>query len=160
MSLTASAAIWFLPFVTPICFYVAYTDMKSMKITNQAVLALFGVFAFIGLIALPFEDYLWRYVHVIVALLAGMALNAVNAMGAGDAKFIAAAAPFVALADIPEILVLFAGVLLVAFCAHRLVKRSPLRQLAPDWESWHLSRDFPMGLALGPTLVAYLGMSL
>ena len=156
MSLPSTAALWFLPFVTPICLYVAYTDMKAMKITNQAVVALFVVFAVVGLVALPFESYAWRYVHLIVALFAGMALNAFGAMGAGDAKFIAAAAPFVAITDLAQLMILFAAVLLIAFCAHRLAKHSPLRNLAPDWESWHKTRDFPMGLALGPTLVAYL----
>ena len=156
MSLPSTAAMWFLPFVTPICLYVAYTDMKAMKITNQAVVALFVVFAVVGLLALPFESYAWRYVHVIVALFAGMALNALGAMGAGDAKFIAAAAPFVAINDLAQVMILFAAILLIAFCAHRFAKHSPLRKLAPDWESWHKTRDFPMGLALGPTLVAYL----
>ena len=156
MSLPSTAAMWFLPFVTPICLYVAYTDMKAMKITNQAVVALFVVFAVVGLLALPFESYAWRYVHLIVALLGGMALNALGAMGAGDAKFIAAAAPFVAINDLAQVMILFAAILLIAFCAHRLAKHSPLRKLAPDWESWHKTRDFPMGLALGPTLVAYL----
>ena len=156
MSLPSTAAMWFLPFVTPICLYVAYTDMKAMKITNQAVVALFVVFAVVGPLALSFESYAWRYVHVIVALFAGMALNALRAMGAGDAKFIAAAAPFVAINDLAQVMILFAAILLIAFCAHRLAKHSPLRKLAPDWESWHKTRDFPMGLALGPTLVAYI----
>jgi prepilin peptidase CpaA len=156
MSLPSTAAMWFLPFVTPICLYVAYTDMKAMKITNRAVVALFVVFAVVGLLALPFESYAWRYVHLIVALFAGMALNALGAMGAGDAKFIAAAAPFVAINDLAQVMILFAAILLIAFCAHRMAKHSPLRKLAPDWESWHKTRDFPMGLALGPTLVAYL----
>ena len=156
MSLPSTAAMWFLPFVTPICLYVAYTDMKAMKITNQAVVALFVVFAVVGQVALPFESYAWRYDHLTVALFAGMALNAFGAMGAGDAKFIAAAAPFVAITDLAQLMILFAAVLLIAFCAHRLAKHSPLRKLAPDWESWHKTRDFPMGLALGPTLVAYL----
>ena len=31
-------------------------------------------------------------------------------------------------------------------------------RLAPDWESWDRTRDFPMGLALGPALVIYLGL--
>ena len=30
MALSSSAALWFLPFVLPICFYVAFTDMREM----------------------------------------------------------------------------------------------------------------------------------
>ena len=37
MEIPAVAAQWFLPFVLPICFYVAFTDMREMKIKNHAV---------------------------------------------------------------------------------------------------------------------------
>jgi prepilin peptidase CpaA len=62
MAITTFSAWWFLPFVLPICFYVAFTDIREMRITNQAVLALGIVFLVIGLIALPFDLYLWRLV--------------------------------------------------------------------------------------------------
>jgi hypothetical protein len=58
-------------------------------------------------------------------------------MGAGDAKFAAAMAPFVALQDVAIFAVLFASLLLAAFATHRLVRAVPqLRGLAPHWESW------------------------
>jgi len=44
MAISATAALWFLPFVLPICLYVAFTDMKQMRITNQAVLVLTAIF--------------------------------------------------------------------------------------------------------------------
>lgn len=156
MELTSWAALWFLPFVTPICIYVAYSDVKSMRIPNPSVAALFGVFALIGLIALPFEDYLWRYAHLVIALLIGMGLNAGGLVGAGDAKFIAAAAPFVAVGDLTRIALIFATALLAAWITHRVAKHSGLRRLFPNWESWSQEKDFPMGLALAPTLVIYL----
>lgn len=160
MELTVWAASWFLPFVTPICIYVAYMDMKSMRIPNPSVVALFAVFAIIGLIALPFEDYLWRYVHLVVALLIGMGLNAGGLVGAGDAKFVAAAAPFVALSDLTQIALIFATALLAAWAAHRVAKYAGLRKVFPDWDSWTKEKDFPMGLALGPTLIIYLATPL
>ena len=40
MYITAYAATWFLPFVLPVCFWVAYTDLRDMKITNLAVMTL------------------------------------------------------------------------------------------------------------------------
>lgn len=156
MELTSWAALWFLPFVTPICIYVAYSDVKSMRIPNPSVAALFGVFALVGLIALPFEDYLWRYAHLVIALLIGMGLNAGGLVGAGDAKFIAAAAPFVAVGDLTRIALIFATALLAAWITHRVAKHSGLRRLFPNWESWSQEKDFPMGLALAPTLVIYL----
>ena len=60
MSISAQAALWFLPFVAPLCLYTCYTDLSRMKITNGANLLLAGVFLVVGLIALPFDQYLWR----------------------------------------------------------------------------------------------------
>ncbi|WP_417719832.1 prepilin peptidase [Salipiger sp.] len=156
LAIPASAALWFAPFVLPICLYVCFTDMKALRITNQAVLALVAVYAVVGLIALPLDTYLWHYLHLLVALVAGMALNAGGAMGAGDAKFIAAAAPFVHLGDLRFVLTLYAACVLAAYISHRLARMSPLRRLAPAWESWTSGKRFPMGLALGPALGAYL----
>ena len=84
------------------------------------------------------------------------ALGAAGAFGAGDAKFIAAAAPFIALGDLRLVIALFMATLLAAAVAHRGAKHTPLRRLAPHWESWEKGRKFPMGLALGPALAIYL----
>lgn len=155
MALTAQAAWVFLPFVLPICLYVAYTDMKEMKIKNHAVLALAGVFLLLGLLVLPFDAYLWRLVHLLVMFFIGFGLTALGAMGAGDAKFIAAAAPFVALPDAPMVALLLAAVMIVTYVGHRAIRKTSIRNLAPTWESW-TNPKFPMGLALGPALAIYL----
>lgn len=157
MSITAQEALWFLPFVLPICFYVAFTDLAFMKITNKAVIVLVAVFVVVGPFALPAMDmYFWRFLQIVVVLIAGMALNAAGVMGAGDAKFLTAAAPFVALGDLRLIAVIFAIVLFAAFVTHRIVRMTPLRNIAPDWVSWSDKKRFPMGLALGPALALYL----
>ena len=77
-------------------------------------------------------------------------------MGAGDSKFIAAAAPFVALGDLVLLTFIFIASLLAAVVTHRTIKMTRLRNLAPDWTSWEQGKKFPMGLALGPTLIIYL----
>jgi prepilin peptidase CpaA len=120
-------------------------------------MALAGVYVVIGPFALPgWEPYLWGFAYMVAMLLAGMLLNAIGAMGAGDAKFLAAAAPFIAPGDLGELIWILAGVTFAAFATHRLVRASALRDLAPDWASWHQGNRFPMGLALGPTLALYL----
>lgn len=150
------AALWFLPFALPISIWVAWSDMKFMKIPNKAVTALAIVFLIIGLIALPFEVYAWRWTHLFVVLAIGFMLNMIGSIGAGDAKFAAAMAPFIALGDLRMLLFLFAAVLLAAVATHRLFKSSAtFRAKTPDWLSW-TKRDFPMGLALGGTLIFYL----
>lgn len=156
MDIPAFQAIVFLPFVLPICFYVAFTDLRDMKITNQAVLVLAGLFVVLGPFLMPLPDYGMALLRLVVVLLIGMVLNAGGAMGAGDAKFIAAAAPYIAPGDGATLVKLLAAVLLAAVATHRLTRITPLRQLAPDWTSWTKKRDFPMGLALGGTLALYL----
>ncbi len=156
MAISATVALWFLPFVLPLCFYVAFTDMKQMRITNQAVVLLGVIFVVIGLIVLPFDVYLWRLMSLIIVLAVGILLNAAGAMGAGDAKFAAAAAPFIALGDLRLLMALFMATLLAAAATHRAAKYSPLRRLAPEWQSWQETKKFPMGLALGTTLALYL----
>ena len=149
MDITAFSALLFLPLALPICVYVAFSDMRDMRIPNQAVLALFVVYALVGLIALPLDVYAWRYVNLIVVLIAGIALNAGGLMGAGDAKFAAAAAPFIHVGDLRFLFVLFAATVLAAFVAHRII--------APHWASW-TNPKFPLGLALGGVLALYLGL--
>lgn len=157
MAISAHAALWFVPFVLPICFYVAFTDLAQMKITNKAVLTLGAVFLVLGPFVLPtFEDYLWGLGHFAIVLVLGIILNAAGTMGAGDAKFLAFAAPYVALGDLHLLLIMFCAVLIAAFVTHRAARASPLRKLAPDWESWTQKKKFPMGLALGPALALYL----
>jgi len=153
------AALVFLLLVTPICAWVAWSDLKTMKIPNRAVLTLLAVFALAGPLLLPFDVWLWRWAQFALVLVLGVVLNAVAHFGAGDAKFGAAMAPFFAPADTTLALLLLAAFLLGAFAAHRLVRAvPPLRDLAPDWVSWHRA-DFPLGLALVGTLWAYLALA-
>lgn len=156
MQITANSAMWFLPFVLPICLWVAWSDLRVMKIPNLAVLALAAVFVVIGLIALPLDQYPWRLLQLGIVLLVGIVMNAAGLIGAGDAKFAAAAAPFIALGDLRLLCVILAANLLAGFTAHRIAKYTALRRLAPDWESWSRGKKFPMGLCLGGTLGIYL----
>jgi len=153
---TAASALWLLPFVLPIAIWVAWSDMARMKIPNKAVLALAVVFASVGLLALPFEDWAWRWVHFAVALGIGFLANMARLLGAGDAKFAAAMAPFIHRDDLMMFGYLFAAALLAGFAIHRLAKRIPaVRRRTEGWESW-VRKDFPMGLSLTGALVFYL----
>jgi len=160
MAITAFAAAWFLPFIVPLCLYVVYTDLSRMKITNTTNLAIAGVFVVIGLFVMPFDDYMWRLLNLVIVLVVGIVLNAAGIMGAGDSKFLAAAAPFIALGDLGLLTWLFLAVVLAAFVTHRTLKRTALRNLAPHWTSWEEHKKFPMGMALGPTLIIYLALGL
>ncbi|NAZ35630.1 prepilin peptidase [Rubellimicrobium sp. CFH 75288] len=148
----------------PVMVWAGLSDLRRMKIPNRAVLALAGVFALggLGLAAgglWPWSEYGWRWANLAAVLLAGMGLNALGMIGAGDAKLAAAAAPFVAFADWPELLGLYAAAVLAAFALHRLAKYTVGPRLAPHWKSWDSGKRFPMGVAIGLTVVGYLGLA-
>jgi len=161
LDLTAQqAALAFLVLVTPICVWVTFTDLKFMKIFNWQTDLLAALFVVAGLLLLPFDVYLWRLSHFFVLLAIGFVLNAIAGFGAGDAKFMAAAAPFFAHTPSHVMLavLLLSSFLLGAFATHRLMRAIPaVRAMAPDWVSW-TRRDFPMGLALVGTLWTYLAL--
>lgn len=151
-----TAALVFLPFVLPIAIWVAWSDMKFMKIPNKAVAALALVFFVVGLVALPFKLWLWGLALLGIVLVAGFVVATLGLVGAGDAKFAAAMAPFFVGGDLRFILALFAACLLGAFASHRGMRHvAAFRSATADWESW-TRKDFPMGLALSGTLVFYL----
>ncbi|SEV89539.1 prepilin peptidase CpaA [Cognatiyoonia koreensis] len=157
MALTAHAAGWFLLAALPISIYVAWSDLSSMKIPNVAVYALVAGYTLLGLIAFPFDQYLWHWLHLPIVLVIGIVLNAAGAMGAGDAKFIAAAAPMIGTADIRLLIPILAASVLAGYATHRIAKHTKIRDLAPHWESWDQeNKRFPMGFPLGMTLVFYL----
>lgn len=155
------AALLLLIPALPIGIWVAWSDMKAMKIPNKAVIAL--VLGFVGvalalalLQLLPIRAVLWALALGLIVLLIGFVGNAAGLFGAGDAKFAAAMAPFFIGADLRFVLGLFAACLLGAFASHRLAGRLPaFRRATADWASW-THKDFPMGLALSGTLIFYL----
>lgn len=160
-SLSPLAALAFLIPALPIGIWVAWSDMKTMKIPNKAVMALGAGFLIIGLGLvltglLPFTVFLWALGLGLIVLVAGFLGNAAGLFGAGDAKFAAVMAPFFIGADARFVMGLFAACLLGAFASHRLAARIPtFRAATADWASW-TNKDFPMGLALSGTLIFYL----
>lgn len=158
MFIEPTTALIFLPFALAIGVWVAWNDMKFMKIPNKAVVALMVVFVVTGLIALPFTEYLLRYLHFVAILVIGFVANMARVMGAGDAKFLAGMAPFFDRGDVLAMMTIFAGVLLAAFATHRLFRAVPaMRRAFPDWKSWEHPK-FPMGLALSGALILYLAL--
>ncbi|MEM8773707.1 MAG: prepilin peptidase [Pseudomonadota bacterium] len=161
MQITSWSAAWFLPFVLPICAWVTWSDLSAMRIPNKSVLLLTLVFLVIGLFVIPiWPDYPIRLLGLVIMLIVGMVANAIGLMGAGDSKFIAAAAPFVAPGDASLIAYIFGINLLACFITHRVVMRTGLRNMAPEWVSWHRPKKFPMGFSLAATLVIYLGLGI
>ncbi|MEZ5796186.1 MAG: prepilin peptidase [Paracoccaceae bacterium] len=149
-------ALFFLPFVTPIALWVAWSDMARMKIPNKAVLAMAALWPLLGWLVFPWQLWLWGFAIMAIVLVAGFIGNAAGLFGAGDAKFAAAMAPVFTAGDPMFIATLYAVCSLAAFAVHRGLKHVPaVRRATPDWKSW-THRKFPMGLALASMVVLYL----
>ena len=158
--MTLMQALWFLPFALPIAIWVSWSDMKFMKIPNKAVMSLAAVWLIVGFFVMERPDWLWGFAFLAIALVIGFGANMISLIGAGDAKFAAAMAPFFVVADWRYALGLFTACLLAAFIIHRVARRIPaLKSLTTTWVSW-TNKDFPMGLALSGTLIFYLAMPL
>lgn len=154
--ISSSAALWLLPFCLPIAIWVAWSDMKFMKIPNKAVMTMAAVWTVVGFFAFPLAQYGWGWALLGIVLAIGFVSSALGLVGAGDAKFAAAMAPVFTTANPVLVLALFCACLLGAFATHRLARMIPaVRRATADWESW-TRKDFPMGLALSGTLIFYL----
>jgi len=153
--------LWlFLPSL-PVALWVAYSDLSTMKITNRAVLVMTAVFLVFGLIALPFDTYLWRLLQAVVILVVGFVINALRLVGGGDAKYAAAIAPFFAAADWRQVLLIFAVMLVAGYVTHRIAGKIPaITRATANWASWEAGKHYPMGLSLSGTLIAYLLIAL
>jgi prepilin peptidase CpaA len=146
---------WFFPLTLPIAVWVAWSDMKFMKIPNKAVIAMAIVYLVTGLLVFPFDAWVWGWAMLFTVLVIGIISNISGLIGAGDVKFAAAMAPFFTGADLRVVLALFAACLLGAFFSHRLMKQVPaFRNATADWASW-ANPKFPMGLALSGVVISY-----
>jgi len=160
MGLSSHAALWLLIPSLPAALWIAWSDLKFMKITNRAVLYVGGVFIVFGLIALPFSVWLWQLLQMVIVLVLGVLIHSLRLVGGGDAKYAAAIAPFIAFSDIRGVLLLLPVMVLSAFVLHRVCARIPaIRRLTPDWKSWDAGKSFPMGLPLSGTLITYLSLA-
>ncbi len=147
--------LWFLPLILPIGLWVSWSDMKFMKIPNRAVVALAAVWAATGWIVAGWQIWLAGFALMALVLAVGFVLNMLSLLGAGDAKFAAAMAPFFLGGSFRLLIGLFAACLLGAFFTHRLVRAVPaVRRATADWVSW-TAKKFPMGLALSGTLIFF-----
>ncbi|MEJ6391519.1 A24 family peptidase [Gymnodinialimonas ulvae] len=163
VALTASQAWIFLPICLPIALWAIYTDLTELKIKNVAVTALFAGFIVLGLFALPLPEYAWRFSHFGVVLLIGFVLSAIGILGAGDAKFAAAMAPFIALPDAMLVLAIITMSAFAFMIVHQIAKRIPAVTAAtPGWASWDTGRRsigkqaFPYGIGISTGLIVYM----
>ena len=151
------AATIFLVVTFPILFVSAFTDLRHMTISNQANIILALIFVVLGVFLLPFPEYGLRLLQCLIVLVIGFLLTTFGVIGGGDAKLLAAAAPYVALNDAPPVIMTLCIVTLSSVLAHRLLGRIPrFKAEVVDWVSWQKHRNFPFGVPIAATLSLYL----
>lgn len=149
-------SLWFLLLTLPFCLWAAIWDVRFMRIPNWCTDLMAATFVVAGLFIVPdWGDYGLRLALGFGVLCLGILLNALGLWGAGDAKFMGAAAPFVGLQDGWMLLVVYTLALILAVGAHRGAKALGAARLTPDWVSWTSGKRFPMGLVFGLTLPAF-----
>ncbi len=147
--------LWLLLPIIPIAVWVAFWDMKFMKIPNKAVMAMAGVWVALGWLTVSWTDWAWGFAIMAIVLAIGFVTSYFRMLGAGDAKFAAAISPFFVGADYRLVMGLVAACLLGAFFVHRTLRKIPaVRNATPDWTSWTHSQ-FPGGLALAGIIIFY-----
>ena len=155
--MVASAALVLLIASLPLTIGAAWSDMRSMILSNRMVLATLAVFVLVGPMVLPFGDYLFRLGVAAVILEVMIGLFALGAVRGGDAKYLTALIPYFAPGDLFQAAHLLGVVGLSAFITHRVFARIPaVRRMTPDWLSWRAKRHFPYGLVLAGSQIFYL----
>lgn len=153
VTLTALQAWIFLPVALPICLWAVYSDVTEYKIKNIAVAALFAGFVILGPFALEWSEYFWRFAHLAVVLAIGFGMWMIGGIGAGDVKIAAVIALFVALPDVPTVLMIWvvAMILMTVLYSRRLVQ-----VVQAEGVKAGRKMEVPFGIALAPTLIVYL----
>ena len=141
---------------TPFGLLATYFDLKLMIIPNKVVLGLAAAFLIVGLIFLPLPTFLWQLLGGFIVLVIGFLLNAAGLVGGGDAKFAAAMALFIPVADALPFLLMLAIITLIVVTLHYLVGKLPFAApITTTWKSWAKDRKFPMGFGFGLALIYY-----
>ena len=155
MSAVAAVAVW--P-VAAIALWAAVVDFLWMRIPNGVHVALLAVFAVLVLPGLPWLEVVARLGVAMALFAVGFGLYAVNLLGAGDVKYLAAAAPLVpadpAVLLVWLLLVTMAGLPVLAL--HRLAGLVPAARRFPSFAE---AGYFPYGPAISVGLVAILWLA-
>ena len=158
MTGSALAALIHLVLTAPLLVLMAWGDLRYMRIRNTAVLILAGVFVVTGPFLFDLSDYGIRWGQMLFMLAVAFVLTLGGVMGGGDAKMLAAMAPFVAPGDVMVFLLGLACAMIAALVTHRLFRAIPsVTGATPDWRSWTHPK-VPMGLGLSGALMLYLAV--
>jgi len=141
--------------------WVAWSDMKFMRIPNTACLALFASFLVLGFLIFDLNEYGIRVAQGLIVLIGGFFATSIGLVGGGDSKYAAALAPFIALSDIFPFIFIVGIISIISIGLHKLVGITPgVKSYIKDWDSWDVHGMFPFGITLAGSLVVYLFLNI
>lgn len=155
MSGVASLALWL---VAAIALWAAAVDALFMRIPNGVHLALLAVFAILVLPGLPWHETAARLGVGAILFSLGLGLYAAKVMGAGDVKYLAAAAPLVS----PDPMVILVWLLMVTLAGLPVLVLHRLARLLPGagrFPSFAEPGYFPYGPAISIGLICILWLT-
>lgn len=146
----------------PLTIWIAVVDMRTLKIPNWSVLAIFGVFLATGSWGLPFDVFLWRIGYAVAALFVGFLLYQLvkGKVGAGDLKLIAALAPFLSGANLIDFCIIYVAVSIIGLMSFMMLRRWVDAETT-HWRALAQRHYYPAGVLLGPSMsIELLGETL
>jgi prepilin peptidase CpaA len=145
-----------LALAAPILVWIAWTDFSRMRIRNSAVLVALAVFV-LTVPAIGLGEATLRLMAAAAVFVAGFAMFAARMVGGGDVKMGSALLLFIPTGTYALFGFLFSGAMLLGIALMLSLRAVPaLRRAGPV--SLRAKGTFPMGLALGLSGVAHLGV--
>ena len=135
----------------------AWTDIRQRRISNWLCLACALAGLAIALWLGGMSALGWHTAHMIVALVIGMVLFAIRAIGGGDGKFYAAVAAFFPLQQsllLGAAIGIFGGILLLVFIVWR---RTLGRKLTETGDRVFAKLPYGVAIGAGALALAILG---
>lgn len=146
--------------LAPLLAYMAYCDMRFMRIPNSLVLAMLLIFVLTAPL-LPMDSILARLAAASVVFVIGFATFAVRLFGGGDVKALSALILFLPPHTWLEFCYVFSIAMLVGMAFIVTLRAAPRAQTS-SWVSMRARGMFPMGVSIAlaglmhPFLVAQL----
>ncbi|MBS0232630.1 MAG: prepilin peptidase [Proteobacteria bacterium] len=155
--MTSIASVVLMAFPVAMAFAAA-NDLFTMKIPNRIPLVLFGSFVVVALLTrMPFDVLGTNLAIGLAVLAATFTLFALNLLGGGDAKLVAAGALWIGadhIIDYLAFITIFGGALSLAVLAYRMTPATALP--LPAWAvRLHMHKGpIPYGIAIAAGALA------
>jgi len=145
-----------LALAAPILLWIAWTDFSRMRIRNSAVVAALLVFV-LTVPVIGLSEAILRLLAAAAVFVAGFAMFAARMIGGGDVKMGAALLLFIPTGTYALFAFIFSAAMLLGLAVILSLRAiPPMRRAGPA--SLRAKGTMPMGLALGLSGVAHLGV--